>query len=156
MMKHHGVWSTVASVPGQARKPRFAVRLKMVERVLVPVGLAGLREQDQRCRVGGLRREGEIQQDERIGIPAKADRKGVHRDPRDHRDRLAGYVLRRAEEARCGFSASPEGVFTKSTRHMRHTARFGMAGAGPSPRFAVCSLSQDQQPDRSPSALAQH
>ena len=84
---------------------------------LFSVGLEGLREQDQRCRVGGLRREGEIQQDERVGIPAKADRKGVHCDPRD---RLAGYVLRRAEEARCGLGATPEGVLAKTrTREQR-------------------------------------
>jgi hypothetical protein len=41
-------------------------------------------------------------------------------------------VFRRVEEVRCGLGASPEGVLAKSTRHIRHTARFSMAGRGPS------------------------
>ena len=39
----------------------------------IAVRLAVLREQDQRRRVGGLGREREVQQDERVGIPRVRD-----------------------------------------------------------------------------------
>src|SRR5919198_2742858 len=77
---------------------------------LVTVGLAGLSEQDQRRRVRSLRREGEVQQDERVWVPVRDDRDRIERDPHGDDDRLAGDVLRRAEEPRGPLGAPPEGV----------------------------------------------
>ena len=51
----------------------LVVLLGPVFESLVPVGLAGLGEQDQRRRIGGLGREREVEQDERVGIPAAGD-----------------------------------------------------------------------------------
>lgn len=50
----------------------FAVRLKLVACGLAPVDLARLREQDQWCRMGGLGREREVEEDERVGGPSAA------------------------------------------------------------------------------------
>jgi hypothetical protein len=51
----------------------------------VAVGLAVLGEQDQRGRVGRLGREDEVQEDERIRVPAQRDGRQVEDDP-DHDD----------------------------------------------------------------------
>jgi hypothetical protein len=47
---------------------RLAMRFDRVGCGLVAIGLAGLGEQDQRRSVGSLRRKGEVEQDEGIGI----------------------------------------------------------------------------------------
>src|ERR1051326_7108175 len=80
---------------------------------LVPVRLARLREQDQRRGIGGLRREREIQEDERVRIPAERDSCGVDRDPHGHEDRLAEDVLRRSEEPRGLLGAAAERVLSE-------------------------------------------
>ena len=48
----------------------FTVGFEQVERFLVSVGLAGLREQDQRRGVSGLGGEGKVQKDEGVGDPS--------------------------------------------------------------------------------------
>jgi hypothetical protein len=49
----------------------FAVRLELVACDLVPVDLAGLHEQDQRCGISGLGREREVEEDEQGRVPAQ-------------------------------------------------------------------------------------
>ena len=64
---------------------KFFAMLRTCDAVgLVPVGLAGLRQKDQWRRVGGLGREGEVEQDEGIDVklgPAN----DVDQDPDRHR-----------------------------------------------------------------------
>jgi hypothetical protein len=51
------------------RGRRELVLVHLLDRLavqLVPLGLSRLREQDQRRGVGGLRREREVQEDERV------------------------------------------------------------------------------------------
>ncbi len=50
---------------------------------LVALGLAGLSEQDQRCGVGRLGRECEVEEDERVRVPPEGERGGVKGDPDD-------------------------------------------------------------------------
>jgi hypothetical protein len=76
----------------------FAVPCVGLGAGLVAVGLPRLREQDQRRGVGGLGREREVQQDERVRVPAQRDRGRVDRDPRDDEDGLPEDVVRRPEE----------------------------------------------------------
>ncbi len=64
----------------------------------VAVGLPVLRQQDQRRGVGGLGGEGQVEQDERVGVPAQPDGEDVQRDPDDHDDRLDGQEAAGAEE----------------------------------------------------------
>src|SRR5207245_5168286 len=104
----------------QRRDPCGGVALHVIVPLLgrhrgdfVPLGLPSLREEDQRRRVGGLRGEGEIQQDEWIRIPVGADRDGVERDPDDHDDRLPDDVLRRAEEASRLLSRTAKRILTE-------------------------------------------
>jgi hypothetical protein len=61
--------------------------------------LAGLSEQDQRCGVGRLGREREVEEDEWIGVPAEAERRGVESDPDDDQYGLPDDEARRTEEA---------------------------------------------------------
>ena len=63
----------------------LTMRLDHLGGRLVAIRLPGLREQDQRCGVGGLGREGEVEQDERVRIPVADQRDRVERDPDDHR-----------------------------------------------------------------------
>lgn len=65
---------------------------------LVPVRLSGLRQQDQRSRIGGLQGEGEIQQDERLGVPTQRHRDHVGHDPKNDQHRLTDQKPRRPEE----------------------------------------------------------
>ena len=64
----------------------------------VAVGLPVLGQQDQRRGVGGLGGERQVEQDERVGVPAQLDRDHVQRDPDDHDDRLDGEEAAGAEE----------------------------------------------------------
>ena len=82
---------------GERARVHLAVALDLGA---VAVGLAVLREQDQRRRVRGLRREREVQQDERIRVPAQRPGAGVERDPQEDEDRLRGEVAAGAEEPR--------------------------------------------------------
>jgi hypothetical protein len=81
--------------------------------LLVAVGLARRREQDQRRRVGGLEREGEVEEDERVRIPLQADPDRVQDDPDDDDDRLADDVLGGAEEARRVLGVPAERVLSE-------------------------------------------
>ena len=54
----------------------------------VAVVLPVLGEQDERRGVGGLGREGQVEQDERVWIPVVYQAHRVEGDPRGHEDRL--------------------------------------------------------------------
>jgi hypothetical protein len=77
---------------------------------LVPVGLAGLREQDEGRGVRRLRRKGQVQQDEWIRVPLEADGKRVEDDPDDDYDCLANDVLGGTEEPGELLRGLPEAV----------------------------------------------
>jgi hypothetical protein len=95
----------------------------MVGRSLVTVGLSGLGEQDQGRRVRGLRGERKIEQDERIGVPAQADRYRVERDPNSDEQGLAENELRGAEESCEPFRSPAEAVGAKgAVRVVGHAA----------------------------------
>ena len=65
---------------------------------LVAVSLARLGQKDQRRGIGGLSREGEVEQNERIDVELRpAD--DVDQDPDRDEDRLPDQERRRAEEA---------------------------------------------------------
>ena len=78
--------------------------------VLVAVGLARLGEQDQWRRVRGLRRERQVQQDERVRVPAQAERDGVDDDPGRDEHGLPDDELRCPEEACKALGEPAEGV----------------------------------------------
>ena len=84
---------------------------------LVALGLAGLRQQNQRCRVGGLQTEGEVQQDERIFVKRRQPH-DVDDDPERHHKGLTDEKHRRAEEAGEGFRLQREPVVAKHRREM--------------------------------------
>src|SRR5437667_201149 len=90
-----------------ADTPQSAVRVPHAR------SLARLRQQDKRRRVGGLRRKGEVEEDERVRIPVRHDRDGVERDPGDDDERLPDNVSRRSEEARRAFCPPTEGICTE-------------------------------------------
>ena len=79
----------------------------------VPLGLPSLGKQDQRRRVGRLRGEAEVEEDERLGVPVVHERDGVEHDPACNENRLADDVLRRAEEASSAFGRTAEGILTE-------------------------------------------
>src|SRR6202034_23223 len=86
-------------------------------RHLVAVGLPGLRQQNQWRGIGGLGREGEVEQNERIDVelgPAG----GVDPDPYCDDDRLRDQELRRAEEAGEILRFSPEPVVSEGRFEM--------------------------------------
>src|SRR6266571_3686502 len=66
---------------------------------LVAIRLASLGQEDEGRRIGGLRGEGEVQQDEGIRVPSQADRKGIERYPNGNGEALPEDVSRSAEEA---------------------------------------------------------
>src|SRR5947208_820044 len=80
---------------------------------LVPLGLARLRQQDQRRRVGGLGGEAEIQEDERFRVPVVDERDGVEDDPGCNDERLADDVLRRAKEASSALGRTAKGILAE-------------------------------------------
>jgi hypothetical protein len=75
---------------------------------LVALRLTGLRQQDQRRRVGRLHREQQIQQDVRVRVEVDEQFVAVEEDPGDHQQRLADEVLGGAEEACNAFGKRPE------------------------------------------------
>jgi hypothetical protein len=77
---------------------------------LVAVGLAGGGEQDQWSGAGGLGRERQVEQDERVGVPSKTESGGIERDLQDDQDGLADDEPRGAEEAGEAFSGHAEAV----------------------------------------------
>jgi hypothetical protein len=92
----------------------------------VPVVLAVLGQQDQRGGVGGLRREGQVEQDERVGVPVLDQPDRVQDDPADHDDGLAGQEAAGAEEPGDALGHPAEGVGVVPVAH----ARCGAAGDG--------------------------
>ena len=124
-----------------------ARKLLAVERVcygarLVPIGLPGLGEQDQRRRVRRLCREGKVEQDERLGVPAQPGSDRVQRDPDNDDERLADKELRRAEEACEGLGSPTEGVAAERTgeMHVRLVEAKGILGHGLSLSWAFGAL----------------
>src|ERR1041385_79749 len=85
---------------------------------LVARSLTCLCEQDQGCRVGGLRREGEVEEDERVRVPLQGPADCVEDEPGHDDERLADDVLRRAEEARCLLRALAERVGAEGAAQM--------------------------------------
>ena len=84
---------------------------------LVPVGLAGLRQENQRRRIGRLETEGEIQEDE--GIHVEARHPGdVDDNPDPHHDRLGDKENRGAEKARKRLGLQRKPVSTKNRREV--------------------------------------
>jgi Dolichyl-phosphate-mannose-protein mannosyltransferase len=131
----------VAGVMSLVRDRRCAVRLddsRHGRRLLRP--RRQVREQDQWSCVGGLCREGEVQQNEGIRIPAKADRHGVRRDPTDHDHGLSGYVLWRPEEASGSSALRPKASSAKALGK-RRTNR----GSGSPSRSCVATARADPQ-----------
>ena len=86
-------------------------------RHLVAVGLTGLRQQDQRRGIGGLGREGEIEQNEGIDVELGPAR-GVDPDPQRDDEGLRDKEGRRAEEAREILRFLPEPVISKGRFEM--------------------------------------
>jgi hypothetical protein len=74
----------------------------------VPVCLAGLGKEDQRSRVRSLKRESEIQEDERIRVPPKRYGCDVDDDPQANQHRLSDQESRRAKESGEGLGSTPE------------------------------------------------
>ena len=71
----------------------------LVQRHPVAVVLPVLRQQDQRGGVGGLGGEGQVEQDERVGVPlVRAHEHEVEGDPHDHEHGLDRQVAAGAEE----------------------------------------------------------
>ncbi len=91
---------------------------------LVPVGLAVLREQDHRRGVRGLGREREVQQDERVRVPAERRAIPLSMIQTHHEDRLRGQVPPGPEEA-----GHPLGKPGERVRVVRRTARGAARGA---------------------------
>ena len=86
-------------------------------RHLVAVGLTGLRQQNQRRGIGGLGREGEIEQNEGVDVElGPAD--GVDQDPQRDDDRLRDQERRRAEEAGEILRLLPEPVVSEGRFEM--------------------------------------
>src|SRR4051794_31255341 len=110
--------------------------------MLVAVRLTGLREENQRSGVGGLRGEGEVQQDERVRVERlEQELAGVQRDPERDEDRLADDEPGRAEEARETLGGPPEGIAAKGAsvvrmRPLDHGHRFDIHSGRPSAQTA--------------------
>ncbi len=95
----------------------FAVQGVGVAMRLVAVGLPGLRQQDQRRRIGGLQRKGEIEQDEGIEVETHPAREiGDH--PQQDQDRLGDQKHRRAEKPREALGLEGEPVIAESRAEM--------------------------------------
>src|SRR5207237_6772531 len=97
---------------------------------LVAVGLAGLREQDQRRRICRLGREREVEEDERVLVEVNEDRVAVEDDPEDDDERLGRDVLRRPEET-CeplGYLAEPVVAERRAEVPVRHQIANGLLG----------------------------
>jgi hypothetical protein len=121
---------------------------------LVAIGLTGRREQDQRGGVRGLRREGEVQQDEGVRVPAQAQGDDVEGNPDCDEQRLADDELRGPEEAREPLGELAEAICAEWAvlvlAHAVFPAAFG-AGAAQTPtngwgrNGAACPPSSSQR-----------
>src|SRR5581483_5767493 len=90
----------------------------------VAFSLAGSGQQDQRGGVGRLGRERKIEQDERVGIPLKAEGGRVRGDPEHDHNGLADDEPWGAEKTREAFSGDPEAVVAE--RSVVHEAMGGV------------------------------
>src|SRR6266571_3236497 len=79
----------------------------------VPVGLAGLRQEDQRCGICGLQAESKIQEDKRIRIEVREIDHAEH-DPDTHDDTLCDQKGWRSKEAGKVLRFHAEPVVSKS------------------------------------------
>ena len=86
-------------------------------RHLVAVGLTGLRQQDQGRGIGGLGREGEIEQNEGIDVELGPAR-GVDPDPQRDDECLRDQERRRAKKAGEILRLSPEPVVSEGRFEM--------------------------------------
>jgi hypothetical protein len=111
---------------------------------LVAVCLAGLGEEDQRRRVGGLEREREVEKDERVRIPAPRERERVEDHPRDDDDRLPDDVLRRAEETGDALCDPAERVGAKRPAMFLHRHRSRSVGRSTDGLCSAALSSQDR------------
>jgi len=83
----------------------------------IPVRLPGLRQQDERCRIGGLKAECQVQEDEGIKVE-RGEAEDVQADPSHDDDRLGDEEERRPEEAREGLGFQGEPVAAEHARHV--------------------------------------
>src|ERR1035437_6564494 len=91
------------NLPGEELGVRLGLlgtRTVFLERDPVAVLLPVLRQQDQRGGIGGLRGEGQVEQDERVGVEPQCDGSHVDGDPDDDEDRLDEQVATGTEETR--------------------------------------------------------
>src|SRR5581483_100613 len=86
---------------------------------LVSFRLSGLGEQDQRSRVGRLKAESEIEQDEGIRIEVSKKEHAVCDDPRDHHHGLTDEILRGAEETCQSFRNGAKPTCSKGSAEVR-------------------------------------
>ena len=92
--------------------PRIRIRVG-----LVAIGLPRLREQDQRRRVGGLKTERQVQENE--GVEVKFDNpRNIQTDPDHNKKRLRDEEERGAKEAGEGFCLQREPIISESGREM--------------------------------------
>src|ERR1700744_6532450 len=96
----------------------FAMPCVRVGQRLVPVCLARLGKQDQRCRVGSLKAECEVEQDERIDVEL-GNAEDIYRDPRAHDQGLRDEEAGRAEDARKRLRLQRKPVIAEDPRQMR-------------------------------------
>ena len=104
----------------------------------VAVVLAVLGQQDQRRGVGGLGGEGQVEQDERVGVPAQLDGDDVEGDPDDDDDRLDGQEAAGAQEPGDPLGEPAERVGVAAAGSCRGRARpaGGRRAGGRQPRRA--------------------
>src|SRR5262249_47723220 len=84
---------------------------------LVAVGLARLREQDERRGLGGLEAGGEVQQDEGIHIELHPPN-DIHHHPDKDDDRLENQKYRRAKKPRESLGLQRKPIVAKGRRKM--------------------------------------
>ena len=99
------------------------LRSRVLERQAVFLRLAVARQKQHGPGVCGLRREDEIEHDERSGVPAVRPGDRVEDDPHEDNDRLADDVARRSEKARSLLREATERVVAKRTVMLSHYLR---------------------------------
>jgi hypothetical protein len=91
--------------------------------MLVAVGLARLRQQDQRRCIGGLGGEDEIKQNERVLVPVVDEPDHIECDPGGDDEALSQDVPRRSEEPRHLLSTPPEPIVAEGAALRTHRMR---------------------------------
>jgi AcrR family transcriptional regulator len=95
----------------------------------VPVVLPVLGQQDERRGVGGLGREGQVEQDERVRVPVLDQADGVEDDPEGHHHRLPEQEAPGAQEPRDRLGEPAEYVGVVAGAHSGGAARDGQVGS---------------------------